>query len=61
MDGILFVVGHANATVESAELAKKNLEAANANIIGAVLNGFDLKSASKDTGYYYSYEYGYYK
>lgn len=61
VDGILFVVGHANATVESAELAKKNLEAANANIIGAVLNGFDLKSASKDTGYYYSYEYGYYK
>lgn len=56
-----FVVGHANATIESAQLAKKNLEAANANIIGAVLNGFDLKSTSRDTGYYYSYEYGYYK
>lgn len=60
-DGVLFVVGHANATIESAKLAKKNLEAANANIIGAVLNGFDSKSASRDSGYYYSYEYGYYK
>lgn len=61
VDGVLFVVSHAKATIESATLAKKNLEAANANIIGAVLNGFDLKSTSKDSGYYYSYEYGYYK
>ena len=60
-DGVIFVVSHANATIESAQLAKKNLEAANANIIGAVLNGFDLKSTPRDTGYYYSYEYGYYK
>lgn len=60
-DGVLFVVSHANATIESAQLAKKNLEAANANIIGAILNGFDLKSTSRDSGYYYSYEYGYYK
>ena len=60
-DGVIFVVSHANATIESAQLAKKNLEAANANVIGAVLNGFDLKSTTRDTGYYYSYEYGYYK
>lgn len=60
-DGVLFVVSHANVTIESAQLAKKNLEAANANVIGAVLNGFDLKSTSRDTGYYYSYEYGYHQ
>lgn len=61
VDGVLFVVSHANATIESAQLAKKNLESTNTNIIGAVLNGFDLKSTSRDSGYYYSYEYGYYK
>ena len=60
-DGVLFVVSQGNATIEAAQLAKKNLESTHTNIIGAVLNGFDLKSTSRDTGYYYSYEYGYYK
>ena len=40
-------------------LAKKNLDAVNANILGAVLNGFDTKSTEKKNGYYYSYNYSY--
>ena len=42
-------------------MAKKNLEAPKASVIGGLLTGFDLKSTTRDTGYYYSYEYGYYK
>ena len=30
-----------------------------ANILGAVLNGFDTKSTEKKNGYYYSYNYSY--
>ena len=47
------------ATFDEVGLAKKNLDAVNANILGAVLNGFDIKSTEKKNGYYYSYNYSY--
>ena len=40
-DGVLFVVSQGNATIEAAQLAKKNLESPHTKIIGAVLYGFD--------------------
>lgn len=60
-DGAILVVRQNFAKIESAQLAKKNLENVGVNIIGAVLNGYDMKSSSKDSGYYYSYEYEYSK
>lgn len=60
-DGAIMVVRQKHVKVESAQLAKRNLSAVNVPIIGAVLNGFNLKHSSKDSGYYYSYEYEYKK
>lgn len=54
-DGVIFVVRQKCATIEQAKLAKRNLEAVNANVIGAVLNVYDSKSSDRDG--YYSYDY----
>lgn len=59
VDGVLMVIRQNHATFEQAQLAKKNLEAVHANIIGAVFNDFDTRSADKESGYYYSYNYDY--
>ena len=58
-DGVILVVRQNYATFDEVGLAKKNLDAVNANILGAVLNGFDTKSTEKKNGYYYSYNYSY--
>jgi capsular exopolysaccharide synthesis family protein len=59
-DGVLFVVRQKMATFDQARQAKKNLETVNANILGVVINDFDLKHIDKSSGYYYSYyRYGY--
>ena len=58
-DGVILVVRQNYATFDEVGLAKKNLDAVNANILGAVLNGFDIKSTEKKNGYYYSYNYSY--
>ena len=58
-DGVILVVRQNYATFDEVGLAKKNLDAVNANILGAVLNGFDTKSTEKKHGYYYSYNYSY--
>lgn len=51
-DGVLFVVSCENVTFDVAQKAKKNLEAANAKVIGAVLNGFNQKNTLGYTNYY---------
>lgn len=58
-DGVILVVRQNFATYDEVALAKKNLDAVHANILGAVLNGFDTKLADKESGYYYSYNYTY--
>ena len=58
-DGTILVIRQNHATFDEVELAKKNLEAVHANILGAVLNDFDTRSVSKESGYYYSYNYDY--
>ena len=58
-DGVILVVRQNYATFDEVGLAKKNLDAVNANILGAVLNGFDTKSTEKKNGSYYSYNYSY--
>lgn len=59
-DGVILVVRQNFATFDQVLLAKKNLDSVNANILGAVMNNFDTRSASKESGYYYSYNYDYY-
>ncbi|MCL2628776.1 MAG: CpsD/CapB family tyrosine-protein kinase [Oscillospiraceae bacterium] len=54
-DGVVFVVRQKTATFEQARLAKKNLDAVNANILGVVINDFDMKHVDKSNAYYYSY------
>ena len=58
-DGVLMVVRQKMATIEQARQAKKNLAAVNANILGVVLNAFDIRLLDKDSGYYYSYYHNY--
>ena len=58
-DGVILVVRQNHATFEEAQLAKKNLDTVHARILGAVFNDFDTKSADRESGYYYSYNYDY--
>lgn len=58
-DGVILVIRQNHATFDEVALAKKNLDTVHANILGAVLNDFNTKSADKESGYYYSYNYDY--
>ena len=58
-DGVILAVRQNFATVDQIQRAKKNLEAVNANILGAVLTDFNMNTASKSGGYGYGYGYGY--
>ncbi len=58
-DGAILVIRQKHATIEQAQLAKRNLETVNANIIGVVMNDYDMKSTNRESGYYYSYYYDY--
>ncbi len=54
-DGVVFVVGSNETDVNLAKISKERLEKVNANILGVVLNKFDV---SKNSGYeYYNYYY----
>lgn len=54
-DGVVFVVGANETDVNIAKISKERLEKVNANILGVVLNKFDV---SKNSGYeYYNYYY----
>ncbi|MDR0293602.1 MAG: CpsD/CapB family tyrosine-protein kinase [Oscillospiraceae bacterium] len=54
-DGVLLVVRQKWVTFEQARRAKKNLEAVGANLLGVVLNGFDIRKADNAGDYYYGY------
>ena len=58
-DGVLLVVKQNHSTFDEAAAAKRNLETVNANILGVVLNDFDVRRTTRDNGYYYSYGYEY--
>jgi Mrp family chromosome partitioning ATPase len=61
-DGVLFVIRQKEATFDQARQAKRNLETVNANILGVVINDFNMKHIDKSSSYYYSYyRYGGYK
>lgn len=59
VDGVVLVVRPGITTIQAAQLSKKNLEAVDAHILGVILNGYNVKQASKRDGYYYSYTYAY--
>jgi len=54
-DGVIFVVKQKDVTFEQARLAKRNLDTVNANILGVVINDFDMKHVDKSNAYYYNY------
>ena len=59
-DGVIFVIRQRLAAMDQIKLAKANLEAVNADIIGAILNDYDVSGTTKKGGYYYNYStYGY--
>lgn len=54
-DGVVFVAGANEVDANLAKLSKERLEKVNANVLGVVLNKFDV---SKNSGYeYYNYYY----
>ena len=62
VDGTILVVSHNEVNRGTVLAAKEQLEASNANILGAVLNKYDAKASGGDSsGYsYYSYNNYYY-
>lgn len=57
VDGVLLVVRADVTTKQAMQLSKKLLEDVDAHILGAILNGYNSKSHSYGSGYYYSYSY----
>lgn len=60
VDGALLVVRQDFANVDTVQLAKRNLEATNTQILGTVLNDFDAKTTSYSSAYAYAYDNNYY-
>lgn len=58
-DGVIFVIRQKLAALDQIRLAKDNLDAVKAHIIGSVLNDYDVQGATKKGGYYYNYTYNY--
>ena len=58
-DGVIFVIRQKHAALDQIRLAKANLDAVKADIIGTVLNDFDTSGTVKKGGYYYNYSYDY--
>ncbi len=58
-DGVIFVIRQRLAALDQIKLAKANLDSVNADIIGAILNDYDISGTSKKGGYYYNYTYNY--
>lgn len=57
-DGTILVVGQKMSTQDQVLKAKANLDKVNANILGVVLNNFDMSKANKSGSNSYSYYYG---
>jgi capsular exopolysaccharide family len=60
-DGVVFVVSQNLTTIEAAKAAKKSLSNVGANVIGCILNNYNVEQRKKSYGYYsYNYNYNYY-
>ena len=57
MDGAILVIKHKHSTFDQVKQAKINLESVNTNILGVVLNHYDI--GEKPSSYYNSYSYSY--
>ncbi len=61
VDGVVLVVSQNDVNRNTVLLAKETLENANANVLGVVLNKYDVKQTGTDNSNYYSYyNYNYY-
>lgn len=58
-DGVILVIRSGGAPHEVAARAKKQLEGVKANIVGALLNAFDIRREAYYSPYYYYYRYAY--
>ena len=58
-DGVIFVIRQKLAAMDQIRLAKANLDAVKADIIGSILNDYDISGTTKKGGYYYNYAYNY--
>lgn len=58
-DGVIFIIRQKYAALDQIRLAKANLDAVKAHIIGSVLNDFDVQGSTKKGAYYYNYTYNY--
>lgn len=58
-DGAILVVRHKGTPIKAVKAAAGNLKTAGINILGSVLNQYDVKK-SGNSGYGYGYGYGYY-
>lgn len=58
VDGVLMVVAQNKSTQNQVLTAKQNLERVNANVIGAILNNYDMRLDNKNSGEDYYYYYG---
>ncbi len=63
VDGTIFVISHNDVTKKTAIAGKEMLDAADANIIGIIMNKYDAKETGGEYSGYYSYynysDYGY--
>ncbi|MHC1770755.1 MAG: CpsD/CapB family tyrosine-protein kinase [Flexilinea sp.] len=59
IDGVILVIRQKSASIDQVLLAKKNLQSVNANIIGAILNDFDILKAPQKNIYHRNYYYKY--
>ncbi len=58
-DGVIFVIRQKYASLDQIKLAKSNLDAVKADIIGTVLNDYNTARASKSSHPGYKYDYNY--
>ena len=58
-DGVIFVIRQKFAALEQIRLAKANLDSVKADIIGTILNDYDISGTTKKGYYYYNYSYDY--
>ncbi len=59
LDGMLLVVRQKYTKVDAVKAAKKNIESAGVNVLGVIMNMFEIKNTNRAYDYYKSYDYAY--